>query len=92
MQDDWKPFLAFVVPSKSTDLPLISMLSEVIGTGVRKLFSVIDCQSLLDEVSVTFVNTLNTCVPFTLNSNLKVKLPTLFYLQIIVLSCTGYTI
>ena len=50
VEDNWKPFVVLLIPSKTSDVPVISLLSEVINTGIRKLFSVIEYGSLLEEV------------------------------------------
>lgn len=50
VEENWKPFIVLLIPSKTSDVPVTSLLSEAINTGVRKLFSVIEYASLLDEV------------------------------------------
>ena len=42
--------VVFLEPSHLTDKPIVSLLTEVIQTGLRKLYSIIDYDSLLNEV------------------------------------------
>ena len=41
----------FVVPNKADDNVLIETMSEVVATGVRKLFSIITYEGLIKDVS-----------------------------------------
>lgn len=49
----WRTLIYFIVPNKLEDNVFIDVLSEVVGTGLRKLFSIITFDGLLRDVSLT---------------------------------------
>ena len=50
LKDAWKTCVFFLVSNKLEDNVLVNISSEVISTGLRKLFSVISKQQLYKEV------------------------------------------
>lgn len=51
LKDDWKTVVVFAVPNQIEDVKHCHVLSESISTGLRKLFSVIEYDALVKEVS-----------------------------------------
>ncbi|KAK2570951.1 Sperm-associated antigen 17 [Acropora cervicornis] len=49
-EETWRSFIYFIVPNKLEDNVFIDVLSEVVGTGLRKLFSIITFDGLLRDV------------------------------------------
>ena len=50
-QETWKSCVFFIAPNKLEDNFLIDVLSEVVATGLRKLFSIVTFDGLLKDVS-----------------------------------------
>eukprot|EP00794_Sanderia_malayensis_P015503 gene15503-17082_t len=49
-EDDWRALIVFVVPEQPEDFVHLTFMSDVISSGIRKLFNVIDYESLLKEI------------------------------------------
>ena len=52
-QETWRSCVYLIVPNKLEDNVLIDVLSEVVATGLRKLFSIITFDGLVKDVSQT---------------------------------------
>lgn len=50
-QETWRSCVYFIVPNKLDDNVFIDILSEVVATGLRKLFSIITYEGLVKDVS-----------------------------------------
>ena len=44
--------VVLVSPEKLSDIPVVKLLTEVIGTGLRKLYSATDLSAIIEEVSL----------------------------------------
>lgn len=58
-QEKWKANIAFVVGNRTEDIPHISVLSSVVASGIRKLFSVVSKEDLYAQVTIVTVSALN---------------------------------
>ena len=51
LQETWRSCVYFIAPNKVEDNVFIDVLSDVVATGLRKLFSIITYDGLVKDVS-----------------------------------------